>query len=78
MKQALSGALSGMIEVSINGEVRSVPEGTSLEALVRLLGLPQDRVAIEHNREVVRRGQWSEVWLGEGDRVEIVQFVGGG
>lgn len=74
MKQATSG----MIEVSINGEVRSVPEGTSLEALVRLLGLPQDRVAIEHNREVVRRGQWSEVWLGEGDRVEIVQFVGGG
>lgn len=78
MKQALSGALSGMIEVSINGEVRSVPEGTSLDALVRLLGLSQDRVAIEHNREVVRRGQWSEVWLGEGDRVEIVQFVGGG
>ena len=67
-----------MIQVSINGEVRSVPEGTSLEALVRLLDLPQDRVAIEHNREVVRRGQWPAVRLGEGDRVEIVQLVGGG
>lgn len=67
-----------MIQVSINGEVRSVPEGTSLDALVRLLGLPEDRVAIEHNREVVRRPRWQEVRLGEGDRVEIVQFVGGG
>ena len=74
----MNQALSGMIEVSINGEIRSVPEGTSLDALVRLLGLSRDRVAIEHNREVVRRGQWPEVRLGEGDRVEIVQFVGGG
>lgn len=67
-----------MIQVSINGEARSIPEGTSLDALVHLLGLAQDRVAIEHNREVVQRDRWSEVRLGEGDRVEIVQFVGGG
>ena len=67
-----------MIEVCINGEARSVPEGISLDALVRLLGLAEDRVAIERNRELVRRGQWSAVQLGEGDQVEIVQFVGGG
>ncbi len=67
-----------MIQVSINGEVRSVPENTSLDSLVRLLGLAEDRVAVEHNREVVRRGRWPEVRLGEGDQVEIVQFVGGG
>jgi len=67
-----------MIQVSINGEVRSVPEDTSLDSLVRLLGLAEDRVAVEHNREVVRRNRWPEVRLGEGDRVEIVQFVGGG
>ncbi len=68
----------GMIQVSVNGEIRSVPEGTSLDALVRLLELPPDRVAIEHNRRVVRRFYWESVQLGEGDRVEIVQFVGGG
>lgn len=67
-----------MIEVRINGELRSVPEGTSLDGLVRLLGLPQDRVAIEHNREVVRRPRWPQVRLGGGDQVEIVQFIGGG
>ena len=62
----------------MNGEVRSVPEGISLDALVRLLELPEDRVAIEHNREVVHRVRWPAVQLGEGDQVEIVQFVGGG
>lgn len=67
-----------MIQVSVNDEVRSLPEGTSLDALVRLLGLAEDRVAVEHNREVVRRNRWPEVRLGNGDRVEIVQFVGGG
>ena len=67
-----------MIEIAINGEVRSVPKGTSLDALVRLLELPGDRVAIEHNREVVHRGRWPVVQLGEGDQVEIVRFVGGG
>ncbi len=55
-----------------------MPDGTSLDGLVRLLELPRDRVAIEHNRSVVRRPQWPGVRLGEGDRVEIVQFVGGG
>ena len=69
---------SGMITVSVNGEARSVPKHISLEALVHLLELPQDRVAIEHNRQVVRRGYWSSVFLGDGDRVEIVHFVGGG
>ncbi len=67
-----------MIAISVNGEVRSVPEGISLDALVRLLELPEDRVAIEHNREVVHRVRWSAVQVGEGDQVEIVQFVGGG
>ena len=67
-----------MIAISVNGEVRSVPEGIPLDALVRLLELSEDRVAIEHNHEVVHRVRWSAVQLEEGDQVEIVQFVGGG
>ena len=67
-----------MIEISVNGEPRAIPPGISLGALVRLLELPEDRVAIEHNRAVVRRLRWPEVRLEAGDRVEIVQFVGGG
>ena len=66
------------IQVWINGETRAVPQGVSLDELVRLLDLPPDRVAIEHNRSVVHRNRWPEVRLSEADRLEIVQFVGGG
>ncbi len=62
----------------INGEPRAVPEGLTLTALVAHLGMNGDRVAIEHNREIVARDRWSAVVLTEGDRLEIVHFVGGG
>ncbi len=74
----MSGEVGSGIQVTINGEPRSVPQGTSLDGLVALLGVPEDRVAVEYNKQVVRRGQWAAVPLAEGDRVEIVQFVGGG
>lgn len=66
------------IRVRINGEQRPVPEGTSVADLVQLLGLPHDRVAIEHNLGIVRRDRWAEIVLRDADRLEIVQFVGGG
>lgn len=62
----------------VNGEEREVPEGASLSQLVELLGLTPERIAVELNREVVRRADWSETRLSEGDRLEIVHFVGGG
>lgn len=55
-----------------------MPETTSLETLVEQLNLAPERLAIELNREVVRRADWPHVALSEGDRVEIVHFVGGG
>lgn len=55
-----------------------MPEGTTLEGLVGLLGLAPERLAVERNREVVRRADWPGAALEEGDRVEIVHFVGGG
>jgi thiamine biosynthesis protein ThiS len=67
-----------LIKVSLNGEPRQVPEGLTLLALLEWLQLPADRVAVERNREIVPRGQWSETKIGEGDRLEVVQFVGGG
>lgn len=62
----------------LNGETRAVPEGLSLATLVAHLGMQGDRVAIERNREIVSRDRWHEVALAEGDRLEIVHFVGGG
>lgn len=64
--------------LSINGEPRSVPDGLTLTALIAHLGMKGDRVAVERNREIVSRTAWDDVVLAEGDRLEIVHFVGGG
>jgi sulfur carrier protein len=62
----------------LNGELREVPEGLNLAGLVEWLELPADRVAIERNLEVVKRADWGETQLENGDRLEIVRMVGGG
>ena len=66
------------MRVSVNGDEREVPSGTTLEALARLLGLSAERLAIELNLRVIRRPEWGRTELADGDRVEIVHFVGGG
>lgn len=64
--------------VRINGESREVRERATLDDLVSELSLPPARIAIELNQKVVRRDRWTETSLAEGDRIEIVHFVGGG
>jgi thiamine biosynthesis protein ThiS len=64
--------------LQLNGEQREVPDGLSLAGLVEWLDLPADRVAIERNLEVVKRANWNETQLENGDRLEIVRMVGGG
>ncbi|MCE9571601.1 MAG: sulfur carrier protein ThiS [Deltaproteobacteria bacterium] len=71
----MSGAT---IEITVNGETRQVPEGTTVLALIALLGLADRRVAVERNREVVPRARHGETALAAGDRLELVTFVGGG
>ena len=66
------------MEILINGESREVPLAISLQDLLRLLELKEDRVAVELNRDIVRRDRWPETRLRAQDRLEIVQFVGGG
>lgn len=66
------------ISVLINGEPRRVPAGLSLDQLVTFLALDPKKVAIEWNREVINRTRWPAVPVGDGDSLEIVQFVGGG
>ena len=69
---------TGFVTLTINGEARIVPDGLTLTDLVAHLEMKGDRVAIERNRDIVSRDRWSEVALAEGDRLEIVHFVGGG
>ncbi|HKU20358.1 MAG TPA: sulfur carrier protein ThiS [Terriglobales bacterium] len=66
------------MRLQINGEEREFEEGLSLAALLERLGMKPDRVAVELNREIVSRQVWSQTRLQAGDRLEIVQFVGGG
>ena len=66
------------MQVRINGKGREVPGESTLEELVRELSLSPQRIAIELNRNVVPRNHWSETTLNDGDRIEIVHFVGGG
>jgi len=66
------------MRVLVNGEAREVPEGTTVAALLRWLDLPEGRIAVERNREVIPRSQHGETKLSAGDRIELVRFVGGG
>jgi sulfur carrier protein len=61
----------------INGDSREF-EVDTLAALLDHLGMKQDRVAVELNRNIVPREKWAETNLADGDRLEIVHFVGGG
>ena len=65
----------------LNGQTREFGQlapGANLQDLVAELGLKGDRVAIEHNGNIVPRAEWAEARLADGDRLEIVHFVGGG
>lgn len=64
--------------VIINGEPRTLPDVATLAALIESLGMKADRVAVELNLNIVPRAQWSTTALKDGDRLEIVHFVGGG
>ena len=66
------------MEIYVNGEKRQVGEGTTVLALLKDLSLPDTRVAVERNRSLVRKAEFADTVLGEGDRIEIVTFVGGG
>ena len=66
------------MQLFINGEQKQFGEVANLAELVDQLGMKGDRVAVELNHEIVPRAQWSETALHDGDRLEIVHFVGGG
>ena len=56
----------------------ALEQSANVEQLVGALGLKGDRVAVEHNGEIVPRSTWTETALSSGDRLEVVHFVGGG
>lgn len=66
------------LEIFVNGEPVSVPSPCTIVQLLAQRGLAGQRVAVAVNRDVVPRSTHAEVHLGAGDRVEILEAVGGG
>lgn len=65
------------MQIQVNGELREVRSDTIL-SLVEELGLDIRKVAVERNLEIVPRSQHAVTPVADGDRIEVVQFVGGG
>ena len=66
------------MRLTVNGEQRQIRAASNISALVASLGLDPRKVAIERNLAIVPRSSWPDTLLADGDRIEIVHFVGGG
>ena len=67
------------MQILINGESRELPQSSiKLNELIEQLSLAPQRIAVEVNQKIVRRTEWENKSIHEGDRIEIVHFVGGG
>ena len=66
------------MNITINGELREIPDGLSVTALLRHLEMTAERVAIERNLDILPRAKWQETAVQADDRFEIVHLVGGG
>jgi len=67
-----------MINVTINGDPLRFDSALSLNDLLEKLDIEQDKVAIEHNREIVPKSTFDQLMIDDGDNLEIVHFIGGG
>ncbi len=66
------------MQLTINGEERTFEALSDVAALVTALGLDLRKVAVERNLEIVPRSVYAQTALSDGDRIEIVHFIGGG
>jgi thiamine biosynthesis protein ThiS len=66
------------LTIRLNGQTRELDAPVTIAALLAELDIDPRRVAVEHNRQVVKRAQYAAETVAEGDEVEIVNFVGGG
>ena len=66
------------MKITINGEPRIIERAANIAELIAELGLPAPATLVEHNGLALRRGEWKERALAEGDRIELVRIVAGG
>lgn len=66
------------MQIFVNGEPQSFDTALSVADLLNRLGLPRQKIAVEHNLEIVVKSAYDTHMLADGDRIEIVHFIGGG
>ena len=66
------------IKIKVNGKLKSIPEKYKISDLVKDLKIPLQKVAIEHNQEIIDKKKINRIILKKNDKVEIVHFIGGG
>ena len=66
------------MRVVINGETKEIAKEINLQQLLKNLSLPSERIAVELNKEVVRKKDWENILINNADKIEIIHFVGGG
>lgn len=66
------------MNITLNGDARTIPDGLSVDGLLRHLGIESRKVAVERNLEIVPKSTFPTTTLADGDRLEIVHFIGGG
>ena len=66
------------MQVLINGEIRKLESELNLRELLEKLELPTERIAIELNKDVIRKKDWDTIKISDADKIEIIHFVGGG
>jgi len=70
--------MANEIQIQVNGELRGWPDGGTVADLLRDLAIATERVAVELNLEILDRKDFGQRSLRDGDRVEILGFIGGG
>ncbi len=66
------------MKVIINGEAKEMAGNLNLNGLLEYLSMPEERIAVELNKEVVRKKDWETIKINDADKIEIIHFVGGG
>lgn len=66
------------MQIQLNGESRIISTETTLLSLLESLGIDPKRVAVELNMDILPKSEYAEKTIADGDRIEIVHFVGGG
>ncbi len=67
-----------MIEITVNNETQHIASHSTLADVLHTLNLPEKGIAVAHNAEVVRRAQWAQTVLQNGDRIDVIRAVQGG